>query len=173
MKNLVTGRAGSGKSGIHHEFLNREINSVDMDKFPGLSNWVDLETGKKIHGFDASGLVDYTKVAWSWDSNILKGVLKAKKDMFFCGSASNDMEFFGDFDNVFVLDVNPDVQTHRLETRDSLYGKDPAMQSVILAEQAEFVAQAISLGAIAIKNNDTPTEAVDEILRISQWPRNI
>jgi dephospho-CoA kinase len=166
MKYLITGRAGSGKSAVNTELQNRNLNTLDSDKVPGLARWEDLATGERI-AVDPSGFVDYQKVAWNWNEKVLKGLLAARKTLFLCGSASNELDFHPMFDKVFVLTVDPQTQLHRLESRESSYGKNPRMQEEIIGEQAEFVEQAVQLGAVAIDNTRPIRAVVDEILEIT------
>jgi len=164
-KFLITGRAGSGKSAINQELRERNYNSFDTDKIPGLTRWENLQ-GNPIK-VDASKYVDYSEVSWNWNKNILQSMLVARKAIFFCGSASNDLELMPLFDRVFVLTLDPKVQLERLRQREESYGKDPRQQQEIIEEQIVFVEQATSLGAIPI-NNDRPIKAVvDEIIGAS------
>lgn len=167
MKYLVTGRADSGKSEVNAELQHRHKNSLDTDNIPGLARWEDLETGKHVR-VNPAGFVDYSKIGWNWNPVILKGILAARKELFLCGSASNELEYHKLFDHVFVLTLEPETQASRLAERSNEYGKDPSMQKEIIREQAEFVEDALQLGAIAINNDNRPIRAVvNEILKIS------
>ncbi|HSX18333.1 MAG TPA: AAA family ATPase [Candidatus Saccharimonadales bacterium] len=163
MNYLITGRAGSGKSAVGAELQSRGLNALDTDDIPGLANWEDLNTGKRIE-IDPSGFIDYTKVGWNWNQPTLRRLLETAGQLFLCGSASNELDFHGLFDKVFVLSLDPETQKERLRTRSSKYGKDPAMQKVILQEQKEFVEQAVRLGAMAIDNTRPINVVADEIL---------
>jgi broad-specificity NMP kinase len=165
-KYLITGRAGSGKSAVNAEMQNRNLNSLDTDRIPGLARWEDLATGERT-SVDPGGFVDYQKVGWNWNPSVLKGVLDARKTLFLCGSASNELEFHRLFDKVFVLTLDPEIQLQRLESRENSYGKDPDMQAEIIKEQAEFVDQAVQLGAIAVDNTRPLRSVVDEILELA------
>ena len=166
MKILVTGRGGTGKSTINKELVELGYNSLDTDRLPGLAGWQDLETGLPTK-VDTSGYVDYSKVGWNWNSNVLKGVLAARKDMILCGSASNQLEFHSLFSRVVVLTVDEATHRNYLKTRDSDYGKGSAMEDRIIDMQQEFLEQALQLGAVAVDNTRPILEVVSEIVRIA------
>jgi thymidylate kinase len=80
----------------------------------------------------------------------------------------NDLSFVPSFDQTFVLNVSPEVQTKRLESlernQENLYATHPDMIPIVLAEQAELVQAAAKLGAIAINADQALDKVVDEIL---------
>ena len=160
-KYLVTGRAGSGKSEVNTELQQRNQNSLDTDKKPGLASWRDLASGERVK---VGAFVDSSKTGWMWDNSVLRGILQAKKKLILCGSADNDLEYFELFDKVYVLTLDPETQRQRLTERPSSYGKDLAMQDKIIAEQTQFVADSMKLGAVAIDNTRPIKTVVDEIL---------
>ena len=161
-KFLITGRAGSGKSAVNSELQQRNLNSMDTDKIPGLARWEDLE-GQPVH-VDPSQYVDYGRVAWNWNPGVLKSLLTTRELLYLCGSASNDLKFVRLFDRVFVLTVPTEVKLERLRGRASDYGKDPGQQAEIIQEQADFVKAVTQLGGIAIDNNRPIQQVVDEII---------
>lgn len=111
-------------------------------------------------------VIDRSKYHWDWDNLVLQGLLEASGDIFLCGSADNQLEFHREFDKVFILTLSPTVQRHRLLTRTAHdYGKHPAMQDQIIAEQQEFVRQATALGGTPIDATPDLPIVVDTILR--------
>ena len=162
---LVTGRGGTGKSTVAEELVRRGYTAFDGDEIPGLAQSEDLKTGKKIT-VDYGGFVDYTKIGWNWQPDVLKEFLKRKEDpLFLCGSASNQLKYHELFDKVFVLTLDPATHMERLQTRKSNYGKHPAMQRVIITEQAIFAADAEALGAISIDASQPVSKIADDILK--------
>jgi dephospho-CoA kinase len=166
MKCLVTGRAGSGKSAVNSELKNRGLRSYDTDTFPGLARWEDIKTGQQVR-VDPSKYVDYTKIDWNWQDGVLRSLLASEDDLFLCGSASNELDYHPLFDKVFVLTLDADTQLARLKSRPDDYGKDPAQQAEIIKEQAEFVEDALRLGAIAVDGTRSINAVVDEILTLA------
>jgi broad-specificity NMP kinase len=164
-KFLITGRAGTGKTAVMEGLQWQHYNAIDMDSMPGLTRWEDL-AGNPIQ-VDPRRYVDYEKVAWNWSEKILRSMLVTRKTIFFCGSASNDLELMHLFDKSFVLTVEPETQLERLRQRTSEYGKDPKQQQEILKEQAEFVKQATKIGAIPIDNNRPIKTVVAEIVEVA------
>jgi len=160
---LIDGRAGSGKSAINGELRKRGYNSHDADDFPGLASWVDTRTKEPVE-VDPSKYVDYSRVDWDWDGEVLKKVIAENPNLFLCGSASNDLDFFNLFDRVFILTIDPARQLESLQTRNSPYAKDSRQQQETIKDQADFVDDALKLGAVAIENSGTLEEVVDKIL---------
>ena len=163
MRCLVTGRAGSGKSSINAGLHDRGFRALDTDKVPGLARWEDTKTREPVY-VDPSKFVDYSRVGWNWQEEVLRTLLASERELFLCGSASNQLDFHPLFDKVFVLTLDPDTQLERLKSRPDEYGKDSAQQAEIVTEQAVFVEDAVRLGAIAIDNTRPVKMVVDEIL---------
>lgn len=160
---LIMGRAGSGKSSIATEFAGRGYPALDTDEIEGLARWEDL-TGR------AATLTDYTNVdlahfRWTWNPTRLAQVLAESPDLILCGSADNDLAQAKQFDQIFVLDVSPDIQANRLATRtNSDYGRSPEMIPRIVAEQQRLVTEALALGAIAVDADQPISDVVNQVL---------
>jgi hypothetical protein len=162
-KYWVASRGGVGKSTIKKELERRGRRAVDGDDIEGLASWRDLASGEKVQ-VDTPDLIDGSAVDWLWDKEKLDELLAAPGELFLCGSAANDLDFFDRFKRVFVLTINPYDHLKRLQDRDSRYGKESAMQQRILAWQQQFVKDALSLGATAIDAARPLENIVDEIL---------
>lgn len=162
-KYLVAGRAGTGKSAICHELQALGYNAIDTDKIPGLPRWEDAVTKKPIVVKDVT-FVDRTKVEWNWNDQKLRRLLDEHEDLIVCGSADNDQSFFRLFDKIFVLTVDPELHTKRLQERTNNYGSHPDMIPIILTEQQHFVHTARGLGAIEINTNRPISEVTRAIL---------
>jgi len=164
---LVTGRGGSGKSAVASELVHRGYNALDGDDIPGLSRWEDAATGRPVE-VDYHGYVDYTKVAWNWDAEVLDKVIAAnaqdQKPFFLCGSASNQATFYNKFEAIFVLALEPDAHRKRLSSRDSAYGKDPKMMAELIAKHQSLTKELAQTGAILVDANQSLGDVVDEIL---------
>jgi broad-specificity NMP kinase len=161
---LVTGRAGSGKSTICLELTRRGLPAYDGDRIPGLASWISLETGLHV-AINPAEFVDYKKVGWDWDENVLQTFIDNNKTCFVCGSASNQSLLYKKFDKVFVLTLKPETQRSRLITRtNSSYAKHPNQIKEILEEQQVLVEKSKLFGAILIDAEQTPSKVADEIL---------
>ncbi|HUC96638.1 MAG TPA: hypothetical protein VMR16_03180, partial [Candidatus Saccharimonadales bacterium] len=136
----------------------------DADDIPRLARWEDNTTHKPIKLDDVS-FVDYSKVSWNWDKKNLLRTLKDNDTLFICGSASNQFDFYKLFSRVFILDVTPEIQSHRLKTRTSEYGKSQDMISRLIDKQAEFLKKSILLGATPLDNNSTIDKTIKELFK--------
>jgi dephospho-CoA kinase len=164
MKALITGRSGSGKSTIFRELQRNGYPAVDTDKVPGMYSWVSAQTGQPVQ-VDYSKPIDLTATLWVWDRSVLRTLVGDTTDIFVCGGANNDLDFGDIFDVVFVLTLPPETQRQRILARtEHDYGKLPAMQEQILAEQAELVEHAERCGAVMLDATRTPEQIVREIL---------
>jgi broad-specificity NMP kinase len=153
---LVTGRSGTGKSRLCRELLSLGQPAFDGDRIPSLAGWVDTATGLSTQ-VDYSKPIDKAISQWRWNADILHEFLRTHSRAIICGSADNDLSFFGAFDHVFVLDVPPDIQRARIMGRtEHDYGKLPAMQDAIVAEQQTFLAAALRMGAAALDATQPP-----------------
>jgi dephospho-CoA kinase len=124
---------GSGKSAVAALLRRRGYHVFDTDDVPGLARWEDLATKKPIH-VDHSGFIDYTKVAWNWDPEVLDALLNSSSEVLICGSASNQQHFYDHFNKIFVLVVDPKTHEQRLRSRKSEYGKHPKMMRQIIRD---------------------------------------
>lgn len=165
---LVTGRAGSGKSTVAIELSGRGLEAFDADDIPGLSNWEDISTGDKVT-LNNNRYVDIQKLQWIWDRKVLFAFLANLDGAFICGGADNDFSFEDLFAKHFVLDVNPETQIERIETRASNdYGKDPSMFTEILKKQNRHIQKAHARNAIIIDANQPIKAVVDAIAEYLQ-----
>jgi broad-specificity NMP kinase len=164
---LITSRGGVGKSAVCQELQTRGFAAFDGDTIPGLARWEDHHTKAPIT-VDASGFVDYSRVDWNWQTIVMERFVAEHSGsglLFLCGSASNQELFYPCFKKVFVLTIDPETHKKRLANRESDYGKDPAMQRALVADQQRFAAETIASGGIAIHAGSPLPEIVDEILR--------
>lgn len=158
----IGGHAGTGKSAIAKELKTRGFAALDGDKVPGLASWIN-KSGNKVR-LDSPRFVDHSQVDWLWDGLVLEKLLKQPGELFFCGSAGNDIDFFELFDRVFILTIDPETQRQRLIDREDDYGKDPRMHGVIADEQAFFACQMMAKGAIPIDATLPLNEIINKVL---------
>jgi broad-specificity NMP kinase len=164
MRVLITGRSGSGKSTVCRELMRQGYAAFDGNNIPGLARWIDMSNGKPVR-FNSSGMVDKNQTQWQWDEQLLADFLQKHSDVFVCGSADNQLALHHHFDKVFVLTLPPELQRQRITNRtEHNYGKLPAMQDIIIAEQQQFAHDAVAAGAIAIDAAPAPAAIVTAIL---------
>lgn len=165
MAYLVTGRAGSGKSTICLALKQRGYEAYDADAVPGLSDWIDRQTGRPTV-IDHTKYVDYRRVGWDWNDTVLKQFLSAHPQALLCGSASNQLDFYALFERVFILELDPLTHRHRLENRrTSDYAKDPQQIREILSEQAQLVEQSLAQGATSLDARQPLRNVVDDLVK--------
>jgi adenylate kinase family enzyme len=164
MKILITGRSGTGKSTVCKVLQQQGHPAFDADRVPGLCAWVDAKTHEPVC-INYNQPINRTMTLWYWSETILQDLLASMPNIFLCGGADNDLEFRESFDKIFVLTLPSETQRQRIVDRvEHDYGKLPAMQRLILAEQAEFVQHALQAGAIPLDATRTPAEIVAAIV---------
>jgi broad-specificity NMP kinase len=165
MKILITGVAGTGKSTISKALNNRGITSVDFSDISDLCYWRDKITGAKaeyspIH--DVEWLDSHERIC---DLEKLKELLGQYKDIVITGIANgNQTEYFYLFDKIMLLECRPETIIHRMQSRETLWGKTNVERDYTLKWQKEFDAQCISKGAIPINTEGNLDIVVDKII---------
>ncbi len=162
---LIFGPSGTGKSTVQKELANRGFRAIETDNEPGLSCWVDLETGTKlvhseiIKPFTAEWLQSHV---WQWDEKLMQRLLDGVGDepVFFCGGAKNMKKFMPQFALKFALVIDNDTMKHRLQLREPVRWQDDSPEIVrALRRNKEFVAENKQAGIVFIDSN-RPIEAV-------------
>ncbi|HSW80719.1 MAG TPA: AAA family ATPase [Candidatus Saccharimonadales bacterium] len=171
-KYLITGRGGSGKSAICVELQKRGFPAFDTDRIPGFCRWEDRKTGE-LTVVDPKGYIDFKKISWAWQDDVLQMLFKSNKDMILCGSSSNQADYYSLFDKIFVLVLDEKTHAHRLKTRDFDYGKNPKLQREIIARQQTFAKKMIDDGATPIDVTQPIEKVVDELLSLCEIPANV
>ena len=165
---LITGRAASGKSAVAKELNYRNIKAFDTDAISGLSSWKDIRTNEVVTLKD-NRYVNLDTLRWVWDKEVLRTFLRYQDNVFVCGGADNDFTFDDLFHIHFVLNVAPDVQIERLQSRISNdYGKDPAMFPKIIEKQRVHIENAKLHNAILIDAEQPIGAVVDSIMSYLQ-----
>lgn len=166
-KYWVAGHAATGKSTVCEELCRLGYNALDGDRVPQLASWQDLKTGQKVT-IRHNGYVDHSKIDWAWDDKVLKELLTQPGEIFLCGSAVNDIDYFELFDKVFVLAIDPKTQKRRLTERtNNSYGRDPRMHASILEETNSFTQKLTDMGATAVDATLPLNEVVEQILEVA------
>jgi hypothetical protein len=167
---LISGPSGSGKSTVGKVLQQRGYRIIETDSEEGLSDWVDINNGQIVteiprQPFPQEWLDGHR---WTWDVNRMTELLSTVgvEPVFFCGGASNEKDFFGDFDKRFGLCAENELLIERLQIREpERWVDDSAELKRGLEWNDKFKNYCISVGAIVIDSSDSPDATADAILR--------
>jgi hypothetical protein len=130
-------------------------------KTPGLSHHADRATGKPI----TERRDHYADTDWLWDSVRLHQLLASPDDVFITGGSTNRHDFYPLFSKIFVLTIDIDTLTQRLQSRNAGdYGMHLDELKDILRTFEGFTRREIESGAIPIDSTEPLTKVTDNIL---------
>lgn len=169
---LISGPSGSGKTTVGNELRSRGFHVIETDHEPGLSSWVNNDTGKK-----PTELPDqpYHKEwvdshSWLWDGNVLKNLVHSAQEehLFFCGGAFNEKDFYGLFDKRFGLYVDDDILMDRLLVREpERWVVGSAERAKKLAWNQKFRDYSREMGAILLDSSVPTTALADTVVALA------
>jgi adenylate kinase family enzyme len=167
---LITGMTGTGKTTIAKELQNRGYPAHDTDRVKGLSAWIERTTGLP-RPKDFSSAADWVdRYDWLWNGQLLQEFLNAQtQTVFFCGSSSNQENFYNLFTKVFLLEVDEKTLKHRIleSKRDHEFGKRPGEIEIILGWLDDFQERTKALGATAIDAIQPLDQVINDILALA------
>jgi broad-specificity NMP kinase len=170
MKTLLTGIAGTGKSTIVGALNERGITAIDLHDVPDLFFWQDKRTKARVPYVPGRSREWFDNVDRLCDIGKLKEMLNQYSDIVMAGttSGSNQKDFLSLFDKIILLQCDPQILIHRMQTRinKSGYGKTKAEQEDNTEWQKEFDPLLISLGAIPINTEGDLDGVVNKIIEI-------
>lgn len=127
-KVLITGMSGTGKSTLVAALVARGYRGVDMDE-PG---WSEYRTFAAAPGASAA------ETEWVWREDRVRDLLATDDGevLFVSGCASNQWQFYDQFDHIILLSAPMPLMVERLATRTTnSFGKDPGELARILEDQ--------------------------------------
>ena len=167
MKILITGIAGTGKSTIVKALNERGVVAIDLHDVPGLFFWQDKKTKERVEYTPVHSADWFDGVERLCDIPQLKELLARDENIVMAGTGGDSQtEYLPLFDKVLLLQCDPDILVHRMQTRTnkSGYGKTKAEQDNNVEWQKEFDPELISLGAIPINTAGKLDDVVDTII---------
>ena len=101
----------------------------------------------------------------TFDIKKLKEILDQHNDLVVTGIANgNQTEYFKLFDKVFLLQCSPKTLVHRMQTRETLWGKTKVESDYTLKWQKAFDDECISIGVIPISTEGKIEIVMDKIV---------
>ena len=166
-KYLITGVSGTGKSTIARNLKALGLNAYDTDRVKGLSAWIERATGKP-RSKDFNSADDWVeKYDWLWNERFLRQLLSTEtEDIFLCGTSSNQENFYGLFNKVFLLEIDDLTLRDRLQNKDREhnFGKRPGELELILGWYKDFQERTKAMGAIIMDARQPVNIIIDHIL---------
>ena len=152
---LIEGVSGTGKTSVCHELRRRGYYALNGDR--ELAYQGDPKTGKPVDGFAHEHHI------WNVDKVRALVADHSHAATFFCGGSRNFSSFIDVFDRIFVLEVDVDTLTRRLEQRpEDEWGGRPAERQFALRLHA--TKEDIPKDGIVIDATAPLERVVDEIL---------
>jgi thymidylate kinase len=161
---LIEGGSGTGKTSVCEELARRGYHAVHGDR--NLAYQGDPETGAPMA--DVTDLAVHDHHLWRVDQ--VKALVADQREAvtFFCGGSRNFTEFIALFNGVFVLEVDTETLTRRLDDRreDEWGGQGRQAERDLILRLHRTKAD-IPRGGVAIDATAPLTHVVDEILALS------
>jgi broad-specificity NMP kinase len=166
MKYLITGFPGTGKSAVSNELERRGYKSYNTDDIPEFSHFIDRKTKRHINKPANAPSNWNINHDWVWKPEKINEALNQNGDVFICAITPAQVNYYGQFDKIFVLTLDEMTMKHRIATRTTNdYGKNPEELEHILRNYKKFGdGLAKSQNAILIDATQPLKEVVDDIL---------
>ncbi len=159
-KVLITGMSGTGKSTLVAALTARGYRGIDMDE-PGWSEYRTVAAGPDA----PSGGPE-----WVWREDRVRELLAADDGdvLFVGGCASNQWQFYGDFDHIILLSAPVPLMVERLATRTTNpFGKGPGELARILEDQRTIEPLLRRVATAELVTTAPADDLVDAILAIA------
>jgi broad-specificity NMP kinase len=166
MKVYVTGISGVGKSTLVEELNKRGITAFDVDSVRNLCHWKNKRTGKKVDRVSGVSKEWLEEHSWICDVKRLKKLINSKDKIVIAGITSNQKDFLGLFDQVFLLHCKEEIFLSRLRNRENNdFGKNKSEQKHILSWYKDFEKEMIEKKAIPINSEASILIIADKIIK--------
>ena len=166
---LIEGVSGAGKTAVCTELQRRGYRAIHGDR--ELVYRGDPETGLPMAPETDTPTATWTSEHQIWDVGKVKAYIANQQGAvtFFCGGSRNFSKFIDLLDGVFVLDVDLDSMSRRIDERVALdptdFGGKPEERE--LAVRLHQTKEDIPKNGISIDATAPLARVVDEILRLS------
>ncbi|HEX9595152.1 MAG TPA: hypothetical protein VF996_03435 [Candidatus Saccharimonadales bacterium] len=166
----ISGPSGSGKSHVGRELVSRGFRVIETDFEPGLSAWVNKETGEKVEKTPKQPFPKEWVGAhvWLWDSIRLNELMEQSEPqpVFFVGGAHNQKDFYHLFNKRFGLYIDTPTLIQRLQPREPERWADGSAELQGLIDWNERSKDyERSTGAILVDSSQSVDIVADTILR--------
>lgn len=154
---LVEGVSGTGKTSVCQELRRRGLHAINGDT--DLAYQGDPETGEPT-----GRAPSHWHHLWDVDKVRALAADRSERYTFFCGGSRNLSAFLDVFDGVFVLDVDADTLSRRLDQRpDGEFGAQPSERDLVL--RLHRTKEDRPEDGILIDATAPLAEVVDEVVR--------
>lgn len=163
----ITGVSGTGKSALMKELQKRGVRAFDIDAVPGLCHWKNKITGERAKYQSGIGKDWIEAHDWICDKVKLMELLEAQDGtaVVIAGIASNQDEYLGLFDKIFLLQCREETFLHRLSTREeNKFAKEKSEQEQVLSWYKDFEDKMRKKGAVPINTEDSIHAVADQII---------
>jgi broad-specificity NMP kinase len=169
MRFFITGVAGTGKSTVARVLTAHGYKGVDIDAETTIAGSVNIHTGERETVPNPRPIGWAPNHKWMWDDEKLREYLSSQNDdVFLCGFAWNQADFYDIFDKVFVLTLDDKTLTDRIITRtNNSFGKHPHELATTLGLNRTLTQSAIAAGAVSIEASRDLETVMNEIVRIA------
>jgi broad-specificity NMP kinase len=153
---LVEGVSGTGKTSVCRELKRRGFQAINGDR--ELAYQGDPETGEATD----TALHQHH----IWDVGRVRTLVAENHERvtFFCGGSRNFTKFIDLFDEVFVLDIDPETLHRRLDRRSQdEWGSKPSERELIV--RLHRTKEDIPRNGVVIDATRSLLEVVDDIVR--------
>lgn len=159
---LIDGGSGTGKTAVATELERRGYQVFHGDRM--LAYQGDPETGAPVDGSGHEHDAQFISDHHIWDVGRVRALAADSTEAmsFFCGGSRNAHRFIDLFDKVFVLEIDLDTLSQRLDGRSGEWGSTASERELIV--RLHMTGEGIPKGGIGIDATQPIPRVVDEIL---------